>query len=142
LQTKLFSFGEYIFLPCHQNNKFFFVHVKRCSVSHWPPASEIGMLLINFVELRRTSWNSAWLPEKAERGKVSHSTSLCRGLEINGMVGDGLRGMTSANQTWPHCVNQMGKTHSKNLAVLYGMGTAWARHATCESAFLIQPYYK
>jgi len=33
------------------------------------------------------------------------------------------------NQTRPHCVNQMGKTHSKPLA---------ARHAMCESA-LKQP---
>ena len=34
------------------------------------------------------------------------------------------RGMASMNQTRPHCVNQMGKTHSKPLA---------ARHAMCES---------
>jgi hypothetical protein len=33
--------------------------------------------------------------------------------------------MASVNQTRPHCVNQMGKTHSKPLA---------ARHAMCESA--------
>jgi hypothetical protein len=37
----------------HQNNKLLLVHDKRCFVSHWPPASEIGMLLItNFMELR------------------------------------------------------------------------------------------
>ena len=36
------------------------------------------------------------------------------------------RGMASVNQTRPHCVNEMGKTHSKPLA---------ARHAMCESAF-------
>ena len=31
----------------------YLVHDKRCLVSHWPPASEIGMLLITtFVELR------------------------------------------------------------------------------------------
>jgi hypothetical protein len=42
------------------------------------------------------------------------------------------------NQTRPHCVNQMGKTHSKPLAARYGRGTAWARHAMCESA-LRQP---
>ena len=45
------------------------------------------------------------------------------------------RGMASMNQTWPHCVNQMGKTHSKPLAARHGRGTAWARHAMCESAF-------
>jgi len=43
--------------------------------------------------------------------------------------------MASVNQTWPHCVNQMGKTHSKPLAAWHGRGTAWARHAMCESAF-------
>jgi hypothetical protein len=36
----------------HQNNKLLLVHHKRCSVSHWPLQSEIGMLLItNFLEL-------------------------------------------------------------------------------------------
>jgi hypothetical protein len=35
-------------------------------------------------------------------------------------------GMASVNQTRPHCVNQMGKTHSKPLAARHGrgMGTA------------------
>ena len=45
------------------------------------------------------------------------------------------RGMASVNQTRPHCVNQMGKTHSKPLAARHGRGTAWARHFVCESAF-------
>ena len=45
--------------------------------------------------------------------------------------------MANVNQTQPHCVNQMVKTHSKTLAERHGrgMGTAWARHAMCESAF-------
>jgi len=30
----------------------------------------------------------------------------------------------------------MGKTHSKPLAAPHGRGTAWARHAMCESAFI------
>jgi hypothetical protein len=38
------------------------------------------------------------------------------------------------NQTRPHCVNQMGKTHSKPVAARHGRATAWARHAMCESA--------
>jgi len=42
--------------------------------------------------------------------------------------------MASVNQTRPHYVNQMGKTHSKPLAARNGRGTAWARHAVCESA--------
>ena len=37
-------------------------------------------------------------------------------------------GMASVNQTRPHCVNQMGKTHSKPLAARQGRGTAWAWH--------------
>jgi hypothetical protein len=45
------------------------------------------------------------------------------------------RSMASVNQTRPHCVNQMGKTHSKSLVVWHGRGTAWARHVMCESAF-------
>ena len=44
------------------------------------------------------------------------------------------RGMASVNQTRPHRVNQMGKTHSKPLAARPGRGTAWAQHAMCESA--------
>jgi len=47
------------------------------------------------------------------------------------------RGMASVNQTRPHCVNQMGKTNYKPLAARHGRGTAWARHAMCESALSI-----
>ena len=44
-------------------------------------------------------------------------------------------GMASVNQTRPHCVNQMGKTHSKPITARHGRGTAWTRRAMCESAF-------
>jgi hypothetical protein len=54
------------------------------------------------------------------------------------MVGAGHgRGMASVNQTRPRCVNQIGKTHSKPLAARHGRGTAWARHAMCESALKV-----
>jgi len=33
--------------------------------------------------------------------------------------------MASVNQTRPHCVNQMGKTHSKPLAAQQGGGMVW-----------------
>ena len=46
-------------------------------------------------------------------------------------------GMASVNQTRPRYVNQMGKTHSKPLAARHGRGTAWARHAMCESTFTV-----
>ena len=60
----------------------------------------------------------------------------CCGLEKNGMVGAWHgHGMASVNQTLSHCVNEMGKTHSKRLAARHGRRTAWARHATYESAF-------
>ena len=69
---------------------------------------------------------------------------LCCGLEKNAMVGAWHgHGMASVNQTRPHCINQIGKTHSKPLAARHGrgtawqgngMGTAWERHAVCESA--------
>jgi hypothetical protein len=64
---------------------------------------------------------------------------LCHGLEKNGMViaGHG-HSMASVNQTQPHCVNQMGKTHSEPLAAQHGRGTAWERHAMCESALMGQ----
>jgi hypothetical protein len=61
---------------------------------------------------------------------------LCRGLEKNGMVRAWHgRGMASVNQTRPHCVNQMGKTHSEPLEARHGRETAWARHAMRKSAF-------
>jgi hypothetical protein len=65
------------------------------------------------VALRRTAW-STW------HGRVL--------------------GMTSVNQTRPHCVNQMGKTYSKPFAARHGRGTTWARHAMCESAFMDLPH--
>ena len=71
--------------------------------------------------------------------RPQHSTAveirLCCGLENNGMVGAWHgHGMASVNHTRLHCVNQIGKTHSKLLAARHGRGTAWERHAMCESA--------
>ena len=40
----------------------------------------------------------------------------------------GMDGMVSVNQTRPHCVYQMGKTHYQPLAARHGRGTAWAWH--------------
>ena len=60
---------------------------------------------------------------------------LYRGLEKNGMVRAWHgHGIGSVDQTRPHCVNQMGKTHSKPLAARHGKGTAWVWCAMCESA--------
>jgi hypothetical protein len=43
-------------------------------------------------------------------------------------------GMASVNETQPHCVNQIGKTHSILLEARHGRGTAWARYFRFESA--------
>ena len=51
-------------------------------------------------------------------------------------------GMGAAWQVWirhGRTVNKMGKTHSKPLAAGHGRGTAWARHAMCESALKVPP---
>jgi len=67
------------------------------------------------------------LKATAQQGRLSTAV-LCRGLEKNGIVGAWHKhGMACVNQTGPHCVNQMGKTHSKLLAARHGRGTAWAR---------------
>jgi hypothetical protein len=64
----------------------------------------------------------------AQQGR-RETAVLCCDLKKNGMVGAWhWHGMTIVNQTRSHCVNQMGKTHSKPLAARHGRGTAWARH--------------
>jgi hypothetical protein len=71
------------------------------------------LLITTFVELRVVAGRS-------------RTRAGSRGLEKNGMVREWHgRGMAIVNQTRLHCVNQMGRTHSKLLA---------ARHAMCESA--------
>jgi hypothetical protein len=88
-------------------------------------------LITIFVELRVVAG-------RRRRRAGSPQAVLCHGLEKNGMVRAWHgRGMASVNQTRPHCVNQMRKTHSKPLAARHGRGTAWARHAMCESAFTV-----
>ena len=77
--------------------------------------------------------HAALLKATAQHGRLSTAV-LCCGLEKNGMVG-AWHDMASVNQTRPYCVNEMGKTHCKPLAAQHGRGTAWARHAMCESAF-------
>ena len=71
------------------------------------------------------------LKATANHGHLSKAV-LCRDLEKNGVVRAWHgRGMASVNQTRPHCINQMGKTHSKPLGARHGRGTAWAWHVMC-----------
>ena len=75
---------------------------------------------------------------RPQHGRLSTAV-LCCGLEKNGMVGAWHgHGMAHVIQTRPHCVNQMGKTHSKPLAARHDRGTTWARHAMCESALTVE----
>jgi len=99
-------------------------------VSHWPPASEIGMLLLKtFVELRVVAGRRqtrAGSPQAVSRRPMlihtCHAVAL-RSRFQNGIVGSRHgNGKASVNQTRPHCVNQMGKTHSKPLAARHGHG--------------------
>jgi hypothetical protein len=90
-------------MSLHQNNKLLLVHDNRCSVSHWPPASEIGMLLItNVLELGVVAGISRKLAGR------QHAVTLprpCHGLErshserrIRGMAGE-RHGMCESNTT-------------------------------------------
>ena len=71
------------------------------------------------------------LKATAQHGR-RETAVLCRGFEKNGTVSAWHgRGMASVNQTRQHCVNQMGKKHSKPLAARHageqharGIGTA------------------
>jgi hypothetical protein len=116
-------------MSLHQNNKLLLVHDKRCFVSHRPPASVIGMLLINFQELRVVAGISrmlagrqhavSWRPMLIHTYHAvpmlfpcRHPAMTLRGLfqkDIRGMAGERHgNGMVFVNQTRPHCVNQMG----------------------------------
>jgi hypothetical protein len=93
------------------------------------------LLITTFVELRVVAGRSR---TRAGSPQAVSRRPCCCGLEKNGMVRAWHgRGMASLNQTRPHCVNQMGKTHSKPLAAWHGRETAWARHAMCESALTV-----
>jgi hypothetical protein len=88
------------------------------------------MLLITiFVELRVVAGRSqTWAGSQQ-----AVSQRLCSAMALRRTAWSE-HGMASVNQTRPHCVNHMGKTHSKPLAAGHGRGMAWAWHAMCESA--------
>ena len=78
------------------------------------------------------------LKDTAQLG-LRETAVLCCVFEKNGIVGAWHgHGMASVNQTRQHCVNEMGKTPSKHLVARHDRGTAWARHAMCESAFALR----
>jgi hypothetical protein len=86
----------------------------------------------NFVELRMAAERSrarAGTPQAVSR------RPYCAAALRRTAWSD--HGMASVNQTWLHCVNQMGKTHSKPSVAQHGRGTAWVQHAMCESALMV-----
>ena len=88
-----------------------------------------------FTLVMPCSDHAVLLKATAEHGRLLTAV-LCCGLEKNGMVEAGHgHSMASVNHTRPRCVNQMGKTYFKTLAARHGRGTAWEKHAMCESAF-------
>jgi hypothetical protein len=146
-------------MSLHQNNKLLLVHDKRWFVSHWPLASEIGMLLItNFLErlvVAGRRWTLAGR-QHAVSGRpmlihTYHAVPMlfpcrypavtlpqpCRGLERSLSVRH-IRGMTGEQHgNGLVCVNQMEKTPSTPLAERHGRGTARERHGIRKSAFII-----
>jgi len=70
------------------------------------------------VALRRTAWSQHGMDAaRAWHGRGKGMAWMRQG-----------HGMASVNQTRPHCVNKMGKTHSKPLAARHGKGKARGRH--------------
>ena len=66
--------------------------------------------------------NAVLLKATALHGRLSTAVQCC-GLEKNGMFGTWHgHGVASVNQKRSHCVNQMGRTHSKPLAARHGNG--------------------
>jgi hypothetical protein len=134
-------------MSLQQNNKLLFVHHKRCFVSHWPPASEIGMLIMtNFPELRVVAATGRKLASRqhavSERPMLIHTYHAvpmlfpCRHPAatmpwLRDRFQKGIfvawqgNGMVCVNQTRLHCVNQTGKTQSKALAERHGRGKTW-----------------
>jgi hypothetical protein len=124
-------------MSLHQNNKLALVHHKCCFVSHWPPASEIGMLLITkFLELRAVAPRGRKLASRQHAVSCRHLPRPCHDpvFALRSRFQKGIfvawqgNGMVRVNQTRPHCVNQMGKTQSKALAERHGRVTAGERH--------------
>ena len=91
------------------------------------------MLLITiFVELRVVAGKNrtrAGSPQAVSRRQCCAVVLRRMAWSEHGMgAAWAWHGMASLNQTRTHCVNKMGKTHSKPLAARHGKGTAWARH--------------
>ena len=77
------------------------------------------LLITTFVELRVVAGRSRTRVGSPQA--VSRRTCCALALRRTAWSEHGMD-MASVNQTRPHCVNQMGKTHSKPLAARHGHG--------------------
>jgi hypothetical protein len=94
------------------------------------------LLVTTFVELRVAAGRSRTRASSPQA--VSRRPYCAMALRRTAWSEHGMgAAWPSVNQTRPHCVNQIGKTHSKPLAARHGRGTAWARHAMCKSALRV-----
>jgi len=75
------------------------------------------LLITTFVELRVVAGRS---PTRAGSPQAVSRRPCC--VVALRRTAWSEHGMASVNQTRPHCVNQMGKTHSKPLAARHGHG--------------------
>ena len=81
------------------------------------------LLITTFAELRTVAGRSQ--PGAGSPQAVSRRPCCAVALRRTAWSEHGMgRGIASVNQTRSHCVNQMGKTHSKPLAARHGRGTA------------------
>jgi hypothetical protein len=129
-------------MSLHQNTKLLLVQHKKAALFHtghlataiwnWY-ASDSNFLEMGVVAAKAISWQFANMPSICHHPAVTMPSSPCHGLETS-LTERHISGMACVNQTRPHCVNQMGKTQSNDLAERHGRGTAWERHGMSESA--------
>jgi hypothetical protein len=80
----------------------------------------------------RSSTCHLWTTDANSHMPWHARAALCRALRSRFQNGKVVtwhgRGMACVNQTRPLCVNQMGKSQYKPLAVWYGRGAEWEQH--------------
>jgi len=114
--------GSQKYLNCYSNSLtdhlFCSVLLPLVTLIGMDRCEEDGMLLITIsVELRIVAGRS----RKRAGSPQAVSWRPCCAMALRRTAWSE-HGMTGVNQTWPHCVNQMGKTHSKPLAAWHGHG--------------------
>src|SRR5215469_1316885 len=110
--------------PCRVKARFTHTMPRPC---HEPAI--LLLLITNFLELRVVAKEAdSWQVANIQFPRCSHDVSMPRLYHEPAVKGIFVawqgNGMVCVNQTRPHCVNQMGKTQSKSLAVRHGRGTA------------------